>query len=293
MLNKSLDSCNLELLDTSDLKKKTKEFRKLSAKDWYDFKAKFKTGGQFFNREKNRYRDNLPNDSTRVKLEDLTNNYINANFIKYGKETYICTQAPIENTFRDFWKMIWDQETFLIVMLTPLKENGIIKSHKYWPEKNAVKFIYSNHETVNKDNIKIQISPLLVKNTEKLVLRLFNIKYKNSDFEKTREVFHLHYKSWNDFKIPISPKSIDELLNLIKFYKNYGNMKYNLKGPIVLHCSAGLGRTGTLIACDLVKKSKNISIKDLVKLLKSQRNGLVQTLDQYNFIYEFNEFINA
>lgn len=231
---------------------------------------------------KNRYPDIKAYDQTRVKLHHFDSitgsDYINANFVVGYKERkkFICAQGPMDNTVNDFWRMIWEQHLEMILMLTNLEEYNKSKCAKYWPDKTD--------GTKNFGDISIQhvqekrYSDYIVRE-----LKMTRPGGGNKEAEE-RSIFQYHYLVWKDFQAPEHPYGI------LKFIKRM-NEAYSLdKGPILVHCSAGVGRTGTLVALDsLVQQLENegqVAIFNTICDLRHQRNFLVQSLKQYIFIYK-------
>jgi protein tyrosine phosphatase len=237
---------------------------------------------------KNRYSNILTLDHTAVKLNN--NNYINANHVSGTYEypqKYICCQAPLPTTFIDFWTMIWEQNINIIVMLTNLIEKGYVKADQYWPD--CVDTPY-NFRTINIQFIS-EINRLGVQ------MRTFKI-IKDSTY---KYVYQFHYIDWPDKGIPDSVESFMTLINMINMQKHiiakniYPNdlqkqFKYELDNPIIVHCSAGIGRTGTFVVAHLcaglLSLNKNIDILALTLHIRHQRYGMVQTLEQYEYIYK-------
>jgi tyrosine-protein phosphatase non-receptor type 9 len=248
------------------------------------------------NLSKNRYMDILPLDETRVVLQnDASEDYINANFIKTENINCICTQAPLPRTFYDFWMMILQQNCNVIVALNRQMENKIIKGERYWPEKDR-------KLTLGGDLTLKLLSTLHLSHLD-ITLRKIKISYQSY----SREIYHLHYEGWPDFGVPESSLPIRELLRLSHFFQTPSP-----SSPIVIHCSAGIGRSGAFIAIatimnspifkNLVQKnpspspsdlgyllqvlSSHFSVSNIVLTLRKQRHpGMVQTPQQYKFIY--------
>ncbi|XP_017137165.1 tyrosine-protein phosphatase 69D [Drosophila miranda] len=230
---------------------------------------------------KNRYPDIKAYDQTRVKLATAnglqSTDYINANFVIGYKERkkFICAQGPMESTIDDFWRMIWEQHLEIIVMLTNLEEYNKAKCAKYWPEK-----VFDTK----------QFGDILVKFTQErktgdYVVRTLNVSKSNliGDEEDRREITQYHYLTWKDFMAPEHPHGI------IKFIRQINSVYSLQRGPILVHCSAGVGRTGTLVALDSLiqqlEEEDSVSIYNTVCDLRHQRNFLVQSLKQYIFLY--------
>jgi protein tyrosine phosphatase len=239
--------------------------------------------GLLQNKFKNRYTGYRPLDSTRVVLSELPgiegSDYINASYIS-GElpETYhyyIACQAPLESTTSDFWRMIWEQKCGVIVMVTDVEED---KATQYWPEEGEVAR-YGQYLVCQKKNFQmgdIQVRSLLVKEDS----------FGNED---TREIIHLQYRDWPDFGVPQTTKPLKELLSLSSKFKQRAAAVYNLVGPMVVHCSAGVGRTGVFIAAHItLEKLKNnlpVNIQETVRRLRSQRQGMIRTQEQYSLVY--------
>ncbi|XP_053685821.1 phosphatidylinositol phosphatase PTPRQ [Sabethes cyaneus] len=232
------------------------------------------------NEKKNRYLGIIPYDGNRVLLDyddivgdedEEVNDYINASFIdgyKYQRE-YIATQGPKKETSFDFWRMILQYEVESIVMLTQTVENDKIKCYQYFPR-------YSQQASFRDITIKCtQEMNLTFYQKRLLMVTRGNIR---------RAVFHYHFLVWPDHGCPASPT------DLIKFIKIVRSERKNLALPVVVHCSAGVGRTGTLIALDIIiqriQQEKKINIYDTVKQLRRQRVKMVQTCEQYAFLYQ-------
>jgi len=232
------------------------------------------------NRDKNRYRDVLPLEKTRVKLEpvdgEVGSDYINANHVigtGGGKtvQRYICAQAPLPNTFGDFWRMIWEQNVPVIVMLTKLCEKMRIKANRYWPE-DADHILRFGTLTVQ---LKRQFS-----HTKNIYVRIFTL----TRGEESRDVSQLHYTEWPDYGVPPSTEVMRDLITELDIRKK------GKKDPIVVHCSAGIGRTGTFLAIHInlqkaLTGEEPLDIMDTVCSLREQRDGMVQSRDQYKFVY--------
>ncbi|XP_066594024.1 tyrosine-protein phosphatase 69D isoform X2 [Prorops nasuta] len=225
---------------------------------------------------KNRYPDIKCYDQTRVRLAQIDgicgSDYINANFVLGYKERkkFICAQGPMENTVCDYWRMIWEQHLELILMLTNLEEYSKTKCAKYWPDKGETKnfgdiTVEHNRESTYSDYVVRE-------------LKMTRVGERDS-----RTIVQYHFLVWKDFMAPEHPHAI------LKFIKRV-NEAYSLeKGPILVHCSAGVGRTGTLVALDSLTQQLaeegQVSIFNTVCDLRHQRNFLVQSLKQYIFIY--------
>ncbi|XP_023316235.1 phosphatidylinositol phosphatase PTPRQ-like isoform X3 [Trichogramma pretiosum] len=226
------------------------------------------------NRSKNRYSDILPYDFTRVKLSildgDSATDYINASYIRgySGRNEYIACQGPKSDTCYDFWRMICELEIEFVVMLTNLVEQGREKCFRYWPHMG---------ETAEYGDIKITSIKTMYFGT--FVKRCFTVE--RDHYQKT--VSQLHFVKWPDHDIP---DGYEQTLYFVKYYRNQLNMK---KGLSVVHCSAGIGRTGTFIAIDMVlqhiENHRRIDIFRTVYGMRRDRGLMVQRESQYAFIY--------
>jgi protein tyrosine phosphatase len=302
MLTRSLDSFQTERFEEPVNQKKRKrlsvEYENLNTETklpYYEQCQQYKTGNIYPNRLKNRYSNVIPLESTRVKLEGLKNDYINANHVKIPDivMNFISTQAPISATYQDFWKMVWDQKSSTIIMLTDFEENGKLKASQYWGTKNVIKsFTYTSEETT--DNIEYKLYVTLIRQTNLakfMILREFSL----SKDGEVRTVVHIQYTNWGDHQKPTSTSDIQRLIIYMSMFKTIGHIS-KLEGPAIIHCSAGIGRSGTFIACALVKyirlKKREVNISQIVSNLRKCRSGMVQTDEQYAFIYKFNEYLN-
>ncbi|KAK9890199.1 hypothetical protein WA026_010310 [Henosepilachna vigintioctopunctata] len=228
---------------------------------------------------KNRYPDIKAYDQTRVKLSQVDSiagsDYINANYVLSYRERkkFICAQGPMDANVNDFWRMIWEQHLELILMLTNLEEYSKTKCAKYWPDKVGGDKIFGDITVTHLDETRY--SDYLVRNLK--------ICRKNGVREEERKITQYHYLDWKDFMAPEHPNGI------IKFIKRINEVYSADKGCILVHCSAGVGRTGTLVALDCLlqqlKEEGQVSIFNTICDLRHQRNFLVQSLKQYIFIY--------
>ncbi|XP_043909993.1 receptor-type tyrosine-protein phosphatase S-like isoform X4 [Protopterus annectens] len=228
------------------------------------------------NKPKNRYANVIAYDHSRVILspiEGITgSDYINANYIDgYRKQNaYIATQGPLSETFGDFWRMVWEQRSATVVMMTKLEEKSRIKCDQYWPGRGT--------ETYG----MIQVTLLDTIELATFCVRTFCL-HKNGSTEK-REVRHFQFTAWPDHGVPEYPTPFLAFLRRVKTCNPPD------AGPIIVHCSAGVGRTGCFIVIDAmlerIKHEKTVDIYGHVTLMRSQRNYMVQTEDQYSFIHD-------
>ncbi|XP_059970275.1 tyrosine-protein phosphatase non-receptor type 13 isoform X7 [Mesoplodon densirostris] len=226
------------------------------------------------NRRKNRYKNILPYDATRVPLGD-EGGYINASFIKIpvGREefVYIACQGPLPTTVGDFWQMIWEQKSTVIAMMTQEVEGEKIKCQRYWPNVLGKTTMVSN---------RLRLALVRVQQLKGFVVRAMTLE--DIQTGEVRHISHLNFTAWPDHGTPSQP---DDLLTFISYMRHI-----HRSGPITTHCSAGIGRSGTLICIDvvlgLISQDLEFDISDLVRCMRLQRHGMVQTEDQYIFCYQ-------
>uniref|UniRef100_A0A8C1TNH4 protein-tyrosine-phosphatase n=1 Tax=Cyprinus carpio TaxID=7962 RepID=A0A8C1TNH4_CYPCA len=228
------------------------------------------------NKPKNRYANVIAYDHTRVALSNNDGvpggDYINANFIDgYRRQgAYIATQGPMPDTFSDFWRLVWEQHTANIIMITKLEEKSRNKCDQYWPSRGT--------ETYG----LMQVTLLDTVELATYCVRTFAL-IKSGSGEK-RELRQFQFTAWPDQGVPEHPTLFLAFLRRVKACNPPD------AGPIVVHCSAGVGRTGCFIVIDAmlerVKQEKTIDVYGHVTLMRSQRNYMVQTEEQYVFIYE-------
>ena len=250
-----------------------------------------KEGQRPENRGKNRYKNILPFDHTRVILQDVetgSTDYINANRIVPEdletnpsatftvKKEYIATQGCMQNTRGDFWQMVWQEETRVIVMTTKETERDRPKCVKYWPALNET-------ETFGLFTIK----SVSEETSHGYVLREFVVSkgQKGPD----RRIFHFHFQAWPDYGVPSDQGCV---LNFLEDVNSKQESLETRPGPIVVHCSAGIGRTGTFIVIDMIIDQIKmhgldceIDIQRTIHMVRNQRSGMVQTEAQYKFVY--------
>ncbi|KAK3921163.1 Tyrosine-protein phosphatase non-receptor type 11 [Frankliniella fusca] len=247
-----------------------------------------KEGQKAENRNKNRYKNILPFDHTRVKLRNIDPNepgaeYINANYIKPEEESlpngppkqYIATQGCLPSTMGDFWHMVWQENTRVIVMTTKEVERGKNKCARYWPEEGQ-----------SKEYKKIKVRNLLESKTADYTLREFAVTHEDGGDE--RKVYHYHFQAWPDHGVPADPGCVLNFLHDV----NARQESIVGAGPVLVHCSAGIGRTGTFIVIDMILDQIKrlgldceIDIQRTIQMVRSQRSGMVQTEAQYKFVY--------
>lgn len=259
-----------------------------------------KEGLRTENRAKNRYKNILPFDHTRVKLSGVDAkepgaDYINANYIRNeerhdeasgNSKYYIATQGCLPNTIQDFWHMIYQENTRVIVMTTKEIERGKNKCARYWPEDGEV----------TEYGGKWKVEAVSKKSTADYTLREFVLQAKcaNSS-EPPRRIFHYHFQAWPDHGVPADPGCVLNFLHDVNARQETiasAEVTGKTIGPILVHCSAGIGRTGTFIVIDMIldhiKRQGlfcDIDVQRTIQGVRSQRSGMVQTEAQYKFVY--------
>ncbi|XP_071132277.1 uncharacterized protein [Mytilus edulis] len=233
-------------------------------------------GSKEENKVKNRFLSLWPYDHARVVLKgDTAHDYINASYIdNYEKEkAYIAAQGPKNETLRDFWHMIWQENVGKIVMVTQLKENRKMKCAQYWPNSVTKPLAVKNYIVTMKEERKHTV----------YVYRLLTVLNKNDTIENERKIHHFHFTQWPDHGVPDSIK-------LVSFYRKVKIEKSYQNGPMVVHCSAGVGRTGTFIAIDaLYENGKNfgyVNVMECIEMMRKDRMNMVQTYEQYEAVFE-------
>ncbi|XP_029791270.1 receptor-type tyrosine-protein phosphatase C isoform X3 [Suricata suricatta] len=240
-----------------------------------------------FNQNKNRYVDILPYDYNRVELSDINgdagSNYINASYIDGFKEPrkYIAAQGPRDETVDDFWRMIWEQKATVIVMVTRCEEGNRNKCAEYWPSMEEGTRAFGD----------VVVKMVEHKRCPDYIIQKLNITNKK---EKAagRDVTHIQFTSWPDHGVPEDPHLLLKLRRRVNAFSNF------FSGPIVVHCSAGVGRTGTYIGIDAMleglEAENKVDVYGYVVKLRRQRCLMVQVEAQYILIHqalvEYNQF---
>uniref|UniRef100_A0A914W534 Tyrosine-protein phosphatase 1 n=2 Tax=Plectus sambesii TaxID=2011161 RepID=A0A914W534_9BILA len=230
------------------------------------------------NVNKNRYRDVLPYDATRVIIQKGGNgDYINASFVNMEipasgiVNRYIAAQGPLPNTAGDFWHVIWEQLCTTIVMLTTTVERGRVKCHQYWPRP---------YET--QEYNRLQVTCLREKETTHTAYREFSIRDKATKEE--RRVSQMQYMAWPDHGVPEDPRHFIDFVDEVRKARD-GSVE-----PLLVHCSAGIGRTGVLMmmetAACLIEANEPVYALDIVRTMRDQRAQLIQNASQYKFVCE-------
>ncbi|XP_070192777.1 uncharacterized protein [Littorina saxatilis] len=230
------------------------------------------------NVKKNRYKDILPRDDKRVKLTEIPgekgSDYINATFIEdvHGQNGYIAAQGPMPHTVNDFWRMLWEQNTEIVFMACRMKEDGRAKCEKYWGDNGeSATFGEITVYTLSEEEIQ-----------EHFIKRDLRAEKKG----QKHHLVQFHYTGWPDHNTPSSPDALRCMIEEVRDFRK------KMKVPMVVHCSAGCGRTGTICAIDhawtLLDKGmieEGFSMFEIIKSLREQRMSMVQTPDQYEYTH--------
>ncbi|XP_067099943.1 tyrosine-protein phosphatase non-receptor type 21 isoform X1 [Osmerus mordax] len=240
--------------------------------------------------ERNRFQDVLPYDDTRVELVPTKENntgYINASHVRItvgGDEwSYIASQGPLSNTCQDFWQMVWEQGVAIIAMVTAEEEGGREKSFRYWPR------LGSRHNTVTYGRFKITTRF----RTDSGCYATTGLKIKHLLTGQERTVWHLQYTDWPDHGCPEDFKGFLTYLEEIQSVRRHTNSTSEAKNttlPVLVHCSAGVGRTGVVILSEIMiaclEHNEMHDVPTALNMLRQQRMMMVQTISQYTFIYK-------
>ena len=259
-----------------------------------------KEGQRIENKPRNRYKNILPFDHTRIVLRDgdpqvIGSDYINANLITTEddnldlKKSYVATQGCLPNTVVDFWRMVWQENCRTIVMTTKEMERGKVKAVRYWPGPESPDGSHTQSWDVYDG--KITLKYLSQKAENDFIFREFELYHDDKDgkaMESCRRIYHYHFLPWPDYGVPSDPGSVLNFLNIV----NTKQESVKDAGPVVVHCSAGIGRTGTFIVIDIILNQIKlfgleceIDIQKTIQMVRSQRSGMVQTEAQYKFVY--------
>jgi netrin-G3 ligand len=275
----------------------TRKIAELGANSDFGFSEEYEcveTGDEFsreaslqpLNKVKNRYANILSYDHSRYRLKrieaDLNTDYINANWLHgyaYARH-YIAAQGPNPVTVNDFWRMIFESDCAAICMLTGLEEKGRIKCERYWPQSTRAPMLITSPIAE-----PFQIAMEEEEVFPEYVIRTFVVTYMPGDGTGgTKEIMHYHFTGWPDHGVPDSPTSMLEMLRRIR------TLRQSKAGPLVVHCSAGVGRTGTLAVLDMqmdrMAEENCVDIYGTVNTLRRQRSTIVQTEEQYILCYQ-------
>ncbi|KAG3073199.1 hypothetical protein PI125_g22307 [Phytophthora idaei] len=242
---------------------------------------------------KNRYRDVLPFEKTRVKLQTTScqpgDDYINANYIDGG---YIACCAPVPSAIRDFWHMVWQCDVHVVLMLTNFVESERLKADLYWDPRG---------ETVDFDGVRVKLMEDQHPTSLGFIVRRLKI-WKDGSGEG-RVIQHIQLTTWPDHGVLRDFRVIAPMLDAVNSYRDEASRRYKVDTRVVVHCSAGIGRSGTFIAVDILLKQLRQALMDtinstetmkealdiprIVYSLRSQRPGMVQTPGQYQMIYQY------
>ncbi|XP_078539583.1 receptor-type tyrosine-protein phosphatase eta-like [Lissotriton helveticus] len=231
------------------------------------------------NKQKNRYNNVLPYDVSRVKLSCVnpTDDYINANYVPgyNSQKEFIAAQGPLPHTVPDFWLMIWEKEIYAIIMLTKCVELGKIKCEHYWPKVIREAMIFGD---------------LRVTLTAEFVLPDWTVRHLlviNNKTNEERPIRQFHFTAWPDHGVPVTTNVLIDFRHLVR---DYMKEECPVNSPALVHCSAGVGRTGTFIAIDHIiyqmEREKTIDIYSIVHNLRMHRTLMVQTGAQYIFLHQ-------
>ncbi|XP_065223090.1 tyrosine-protein phosphatase non-receptor type 9 [Planococcus citri] len=251
----------------------------------------FNDARQRSNQSKNRYTDVLCYDHSRVILsqigDDISSTYINANFVDGYKQknAFISTQGPLPKTCADFWRMVWEQHVLVIVMTTRVLERGRVKCAQYWPEEDiSEELIFAQFRITNDSVEKFNDYTIT------------GLQITNLETEETREVTHYLFTSWPDYGVPQRAVAMLDFLNKVRqgqadMLKDLGDKwaGHPRGPPIVVHCSAGIGRTGTFCTLDIcISRLEDVGLIDIrntVEKIRSQRAFSIQMPEQYIFCH--------
>nr|KAF6414106.1 protein tyrosine phosphatase non-receptor type 14 [Molossus molossus] len=251
----------------------------------------FSTAALPENAERSRIREVVPYEENRVELiptKENSTGYINASHIKVvvgGAEWhYIATQGPLPHTCHDFWQMVWEQGANVIAMVTAEEEGGRTKSHRYWPK------LGSKHSSATYGKFKVTTKF----RTDSGCYATTGLKVKHLLSGQERTVWHLQYTDWPDHGCPEDVQGFLSYLEEMQSVRRHTNSV--LEGtkdrhpPIVVHCSAGVGRTGVVILSELMiyclEHNEKVEVPMMLRLLREQRMFMIQTIAQYKFVYQ-------
>ncbi|CAM9757490.1 unnamed protein product [Lampetra planeri] len=252
------------------------EFKRLSNTKMQT--SRFITANLPCNKFKNRLVNVMPYESTRVALQPIRglegSDYINASYIDGYRQqgAYIATQGPLPETTEDFWRMLWEQNSTIVVMLTKLREMGREKCHQYWPAERSARYQY------------FVVDPMAEYNMPQYVLREFKVT--DARDGQSRTVRQFQFTDWPEQGVPKSGEGFIDFIGQVHKTKE----QFGQDGPITVHCSAGVGRTGVFVTLSIVlermRYEGTVDVFQTVKMLRTQRAAMIQTEDQYQFCYQ-------
>nr|XP_046176901.1 receptor-type tyrosine-protein phosphatase F isoform X5 [Oncorhynchus gorbuscha] len=229
------------------------------------------------NKFKNRLVNIMPFESTRVCLQPIRgvegSDYINASCIDGYRQQkgYLATQGPLAETTEDFWRMLWEHNSTIVVMLTKLREMGREKCHQYWPAERSARYQY------------FVVDPMAEYNMPQYILREFKVT--DARDGQSRTIRQFQFTDWPEQGVPKTGEGFIDFIGQVHKTKE----QFGQDGPITVHCSAGVGRTGVFITLSIVlERMRYEGVVDLfqtVKTLRTQRPAMVQTEDQYQLCY--------
>ncbi|XP_046560348.1 receptor-type tyrosine-protein phosphatase kappa-like [Haliotis rubra] len=278
-INSKKQTSPVKLVDLADYIKKHRENNCLGFKQEFEelpmgLLALCEVARRADNKAKNRYGNIVAYDHSRVTLDPMANeansDYVNANFMDgYSKQhQYIASQGPNKAMIRDFWRMVWQQRVCKVVMLTNLVEACKKKCEQYWPEEGGIKY----------GEVTVRIVDT-AKYTD-YTIRTFEI----SQLEISRIVKQFHFTTWSDHGAPTYPTTLLAFRRKVQMYNPESS------APILCHCSAGIGRTGTYIALDYLleqaQSEDQVDVLCIAQLMRTNRVNMIQTWEQYAFVYD-------
>ncbi|XP_044301914.1 receptor-type tyrosine-protein phosphatase delta isoform X12 [Varanus komodoensis] len=251
------------------------EFKRLASSKAHT--SRFISANLPCNKFKNRLVNIMPYETTRICLQPIRgvegSDYINASFIDGYRQqkAYIATQGPLAETTEDFWRMLWEHNSTIVVMLTKLREMGREKCHQYWPAERSARYQY------------FVVDPMAEYNMPQYILREFKVT--DARDGQSRTVRQFQFTDWPEQGVPKSGEGFIDFIGQVHKTKE----QFGQDGPISVHCSAGVGRTGVFITLSIVLERMRyegvVDIFQTVKMLRTQRPAMVQTEDQYQFCY--------
>lgn len=233
--------------------------------------------------------DNLNSSNSSSSFDETSagcSDYVHANYVDgyRQKNAYISTQGPLDETCEDFWRMVWQEQVLVIAMTTKVIEQRKIKCAQYWPLESGERMRLGDWLEIK----NIEVEDLDDYRVSKLSLRC-NLT------QETRVVVHCQFTSWPDHGVPSTAAHILDFIDLVRKHQREGLGQLDWSGhpngpPIIVHCSAGIGRTGTFCTIDIciqrLNDSQGVNLLETVQHIRNQRAQSVQTRDQYIFCYQ-------